>query len=123
MIREIFAGAAVAAVIVLAAAAVVWWTPVHAAECWQWTASHYGAESGRRTANGEPFDGTSMTAAHKSLPFGTRLRVTYQGRSVVVRINDRGPYVRGRQLDLSTAAARRLGLTRAGVGRVEACRM
>jgi len=87
-----------------------------AAECV--IASHYGAESGSRTANGEPFDGTSMTAAHRTLPFGTKLRVTYQGRTVVVRINDRGPYVRGRSLDLSTAAARKLGMLKAGVARV-----
>jgi len=87
-----------------------------AAECV--IASHYGAESGKVTANGEPFDGTSMTAAHRTLPFGTRLRVTYQGRTVVVRINDRGPFIRGRALDLSTAAARKLGMIKAGVARV-----
>lgn len=87
-----------------------------AAECV--IASHYGAESGKRTANGEAFDGTGMTAAHKTLPFGTRLRVTYRGRAVVVRVNDRGPYVRGRSLDLSTAAARKLGMVRAGVAKV-----
>lgn len=87
-----------------------------AAECV--IASWYGSESGNRTANGEPFDGSSMTAAHKTLPFGTKLRVSYRGKSVVVRINDRGPYVRGRSLDLSRAAAARLGLIPAGVGKV-----
>lgn len=89
---------------------------VRGAECV--VASWYGTESGSRTANGEYFDGSGMTAAHKTLPFGTRLRVTYRGRSEVVRINDRGPYIRGRSLDLSRAAAKRLGLIQAGVGRV-----
>lgn len=89
-----------------------------AGACTTVVASHYGAESGSQTANGEPFTGKAMTAAHKTLPFNTRLRVTYQGRSVIVRINDRGPFVRGRTLDLSTAAARKLGMVRAGVGRV-----
>lgn len=82
-------------------------------------ASWYGPGfHGRPTANGERFDQEAMTAAHRSLPFGTRLRVTHGGRSVVVRINDRGPYVRGRALDLSKAAARRLGLIRPGHARV-----
>lgn len=81
-------------------------------------ASWYGRESGRVTANGERFDGTSLTAAHKTLPFGTRIRVTYHGRSMVLRVNDRGPYVRGRILDLSRAAALQLGLVPAGVDRV-----
>ena len=57
------------------------------------TASYYGAESGPHTASGERFDPNAMTAAHRTLPFGTLVRVTYQGRSVVVRINDRGPFV------------------------------
>jgi rare lipoprotein A len=61
-----------------------------------------------------------MTAAHRSLPFGTKLRVTHGDRSVVVTINDRGPFIRGRVLDLSTGAARAIGLTHAGVGRVVA---
>jgi len=86
--------------------------PVRAAECAR--ASWYGSESGSRTANGEHFDGSSLTAAHRTLPFGTKLRVTFQGKSVVVRINDRGPYVNGRALDLSKAAARRIGLIRPG---------
>jgi rare lipoprotein A len=73
-------------------------------------ASFYGRESGPRTASGERFDPNAMTAAHRSLPFGTLLRVTYRGRSVVVRINDRGPFVRGRVIDLSAGAARRIGL-------------
>lgn len=90
--------------------------PVRAAECV--LASWYGTESGNRTANGEHFDGSSLTAAHRTLPFGTKLRVTYRGKSVVVRINDRGPYIKGRSLDLSRAAAQRIGLIPAGVARV-----
>jgi rare lipoprotein A len=83
-------------------------------------ASFYGNESGSQTASGQRFNQNAMTAAHRSLPFGTRLRVTHGGRSVVVTINDRGPFVRGRVLDLSTGAARAIGLTGAGVGRVTA---
>ena len=83
-------------------------------------ASYYGNESGSRTASGQRMNAGAMTAAHRSLPFGTRLRVTHGGRSVVVTINDRGPFVRGRVLDLSTGAARAIGLTSAGVGRVTA---
>ena len=83
-------------------------------------ASFYGNESGSRTASGQRFNQNAMTAAHRSLPFGTRLRVSHGGRSVVVTINDRGPFVRGRVLDLSTGAARAIGLTGAGVGRVVA---
>ena len=83
-------------------------------------ASYYGNESGSRTASGQRFNQNAMTAAHRSLPFGTRLRVTHGGQSVVVTINDRGPFVRGRVLDLSTGAARAIGLTGVGVGRVTA---
>ena len=83
-------------------------------------ASYYGNESGRKTASGQRFDQNALTCAHRSLPFGTKLRVTHGGRSVVVTVNDRGPFVRGRVLDLSTAAARAVGLTGAGVGRVTA---
>jgi rare lipoprotein A len=83
-------------------------------------ASFYGNESGRQTASGQRFNQEAMTAAHRSLPFGTRLRVTHGGRSVIVTINDRGPFVRGRVLDLSTGAARAIGLTGAGVGQVVA---
>ena len=83
-------------------------------------ASFYGNESGSKTASGQRFNQNAMTCAHRSLPFGTKLRVTHGGRSVVVTINDRGPFVRGRVLDLSTAAARAVGLTSAGVGRVVA---
>lgn len=83
-------------------------------------ASYYGNESGSRTASGQRMNANAMTAAHRSLPFGTKLRVTHGGRSVVVTINDRGPFIRGRVLDLSTGAARAIGLTGAGVGRVTA---
>ncbi len=83
-------------------------------------ASYYGNESGSRTASGQRFNQNALTAAHRSLPFGTKVRVTHGGRSVIVTINDRGPFVRGRVLDLSTGAARAIGLTGAGVGRVTA---
>lgn len=63
----------------------------------------------RLTSSGEKFNSDDMTAAHRTYPFGTILRVTYNGLSVDVRINDRGPFVRGRQLDLSRGAARALG--------------
>jgi rare lipoprotein A len=69
--------------------------------------------SGERTANGEYARASGLTAAHRTLPFGTMVRVTNQhtGRSVVVRINDRGPFVRGRVIDLTPAAAHRLGFS------------
>ncbi|ADU50148.1 rare lipoprotein A [Thermaerobacter marianensis DSM 12885] len=87
---------------------------------WQtWTASWYGEESGSVTASGERFDPQAMTAAHRTLPFGTRLEVCYGGRCVVVRVNDRGPYVPGRDLDLSRGAAEALGMTEAGVAPVQ----
>ena len=83
-------------------------------------ASYYHASlHGNRTANGERYDHGALTVAHKSLPFGTLLRVTApSGRRVLVRVNDRGPFVAGRQLDLSGAAADRLGMRRAGTARV-----
>jgi rare lipoprotein A len=81
-------------------------------------ASFYGNESGSQTASGQRFNENAMTCAHRSLPFGTKLRVTHGGKSVVVTVNDRGPFVRGRVLDLSTAAARALGID--GLGQVTA---
>jgi rare lipoprotein A len=71
------------------------------------------AYSGERTANGERAQPSGFTAAHRTLPFGTRVRVTNKsnGRSVVVRINDRGPFVRGRVIDLTPAAARAIGFS------------
>ena len=83
-------------------------------------ASYYGSESGSRTASGQRFNQNAMTCAHRSLPFGTKLRVTHGGQSIVVTVNDRGPFIRGRVLDLSSGAARAIGLTRSGVGRVVA---
>jgi rare lipoprotein A len=77
-------------------------------------ASWYGPGfHGRKTASGERFNTHAMTAAHKSLPFGTQVRVVNEktGRSVVVRINDRGPYAHGRVIDLAQAPARALGIT------------
>ena len=80
-------------------------------------ASYYGKEhAGRRTASGERFNPGAMTAAHRTLRFGTKVRVTNtrnntrNGRSVVVRINDRGPFVKGRSIDLSSGAARVIGM-------------
>ena len=73
-------------------------------------ASWYGPGfHGRKTASGERFNQNAMTAAHKTLKFGTLVRVTYKGRSVTVRINDRGPFTKGRTIDLSKAAARKIG--------------
>ena len=85
-------------------------------------ASWYGPGfHGRRTANGEIFNQNALTAAHPSLKFGTKVKVTNlnNGRSVVVRINDRGPYAGGRVIDLSAAAARSLKMVRSGVARVK----
>lgn len=73
-------------------------------------ASWYGPGfHGKKTASGERFNQNAYTAAHKTLPFGTQVRVTYKGRSVTVRINDRGPFIKGRTIDLSKAAARAIG--------------
>ena len=85
-------------------------------------ASWYGPGfAGRRTSSGETYNPEGLTAASKTLPLGSHVRVTNPdtGRSVVVRINDRGPFVRGRSLDLSHGAAQRIGLTGKGVGRVQ----
>jgi rare lipoprotein A len=95
-------------------------TPSGSGRTFSGMASYYGNESGSKTASGQRFNQNAMTAAHRTLPFGTRLRVTHGGRSVVVTINDRGPFIRGRVLDLSTGAARAVGLTGVGVGRVVA---
>ena len=84
-------------------------------------ASYYGARhQGKRTASGERFDKNSLTAAHRQLPFGTRVRVTNlkNNQSCVVRINDRGPHTRGRLIDLSHEAAEQLGMIRSGTARV-----
>ena len=84
-------------------------------------ASYYGVElAGNRTASGERFNPNAMTAAHRTLPLGTKLRVTNKanGKSVLVRINDRGPFVGNRLIDLSLGAAREIGMVRAGKARV-----
>ncbi len=83
-------------------------------------ASYYGTESGSQTASGARFVPSAMTAAHRSLPFGTKVLVTNKsnGRSVVVTINDRGPFVGGRIIDLSTGAAGAIGMLGAGVAPV-----
>jgi rare lipoprotein A len=84
-------------------------------------ASYYGREHhGRKTANGEIFDMNRLTAAHRSLPFGSQVKVTNLSnqRSVIVRINDRGPYYQGRIIDLSLAAAERLEMAKAGITKV-----
>ena len=85
-------------------------------------ASWYGPGfHGQKTANGEVYDQNSFTAAHKSLKFGTLLKITNQknNKSVVIRINDRGPYIHGRDLDLSKAAASELGMVRKGVAKLK----
>ncbi len=85
-------------------------------------ASYYGREAhGKATASGEKFNMNAYTAAHKTLPFGTKVRVTNltNDKSVVVRINDRGPFVAGRIIDLSYAAAKKIKMLDAGVADVE----
>jgi rare lipoprotein A len=85
-------------------------------------ASYYAkCFQGRRTASGEKCDLNGYTAAHRTFPFGTKVRVTMlqNGKSVIVRINDRGPFSKGRIIDLSFAAARQIGLVRAGVAKVK----
>jgi rare lipoprotein A len=82
-------------------------------------ASYYGPNlAGNRTASGERFDPTQLTAAHRTLPMGSKVKVTHNGKSVIVRINDRGPFHGNRVIDLSTAAAKKIGLFRAGTGTV-----
>ncbi|WP_157858258.1 septal ring lytic transglycosylase RlpA family protein [Pelodictyon luteolum] len=84
-------------------------------------ASYYALRfNGRRTASGEKHDGAELTAAHRTLPFGTSVRVTNlrNGKQVVVRINDRGPFRKGRIIDISPAAAREIGLIRSGTAKV-----
>jgi rare lipoprotein A len=87
----------------------------------QGTASYYGRElAGNRTASGERFDPNGLTAAHRTLPLGTRLRVTNvaNGRSVIVRVNDRGPFVGKRVIDVSLGAAREIQMIRSGTAQV-----
>jgi rare lipoprotein A len=92
-------------------------TPAHATVASWYDCAKPGECSRHRiTASGEKFNPNALTAAHKTLPFGTLVRVSHKGRSVVVRINDRGPFIKGRSIDLSRAAARQIGC--AGVCRV-----
>lgn len=89
-------------------------------------ASYYGPRfHGRRTASGARYDQEAMTAAHPTAPFGTRLRVTCleSGRAVVVTVNDRGPFVKGRVVDVSVRAARALGILERGLARVRVERL
>ncbi len=84
-------------------------------------ASYYGGKFiGRSTANGEIYDATKLTAAHKTLPFGTMVKVTNlnNNKSVIVRINDRGPFVAGRIIDLSEAAAKKIDMIKQGIQKV-----
>lgn len=100
-------------------AGVVWHST---GEVYHGAASFYGADwHGRKTANGEIYDMHSLTAAHRSLPFGTRVRVTNlrNDQSTVVRINNRGPFIRGRIIDLSRGAAGSIGMINSGVARVK----
>ena len=90
------------------------------------TASFYGKKlQGYRTANGERFNPAGLTAAHRSLPFGTKLRVTNlkNHRSVVVRVTDRGPHKRGRMIDLSYGAAKAVGMIETGTTRVSVAKI
>ena len=85
-------------------------------------ASWYGSKyHGRKTASGEVYNQHQLTAAHRELPFGTKVKVTNRknNKSVIVRINDRGPFVSGRVIDLSFAAAKQIGIVQAGVADVE----
>lgn len=85
------------------------------------TASYYSYGNSTRTATGERFNPQDLTAAHRTLPFGTRVRVTnnWNGRSVIVRINDRGPFIRGRIIDVSLGAAKQLGMISSGIASVK----
>jgi rare lipoprotein A len=108
---SIFAGAVLALAGTMATQGDAAATQLGMASCY-----HYG----KRTANGEPFDPNGLTAAHRTLPFGTRVRVVLlkTGKTVIVRINDRGPFIRGRIIDLAHGAAKVLDLHRSGVARV-----
>ena len=95
--------------------------PVKPIKGWVGNASWYGPNfDGKKTANGERFNAESLTAAHPSLPFGSWVRVvnTRNGRFEVVRINDRGPYQEGREIDVSYRVARKIGLINSGVSQV-----
>lgn len=113
--KRVFQAAAAAVLSVCVAVPLASFEPAHAQTG---MASYY--KSGKRTANGEHFNPGGLTAAHRTLPFGTKVRVVnlLSGRSVIVRINDRGPFIRGRIIDLSLGAARVIGLHQSGVAKV-----
>lgn len=115
-LRTLSAAAAVAASMAVAASAATEKPRTPPAKCGG--ASWYALTS--KTASGERMNPAKLTAAHKSFGFGTKLRVTNQknGKSVVVRINDRGPFIKGRVIDVSRAAAGELGMINSGVGRI-----
>jgi rare lipoprotein A len=95
--------------------------PVKPIKVWVGNASWYGSEfDGKKTANGEHFNCESLTAAHPNLPFGSWVRVvnTENGKFAMVRINDRGPYQEGREIDVSYRVARKIGLIHSGVSQV-----
>ena len=95
--------------------------PVKLIKSWVGNASWYGTDfNGRKTANGERFDAESLTAAHPNLPFGSIVRLvnTRNGQFELVRINDRGPYQEGREIDVSYRVARKIGLIDSGVSQV-----
>ena len=95
--------------------------PVKPIKVWVGNASWYGPEfDGKKTANGERFNCESLTAAHPNLPFGSWVRIvnTHNGKFEVVRINDRGPYQEGREIDVSCRVARKIGLIHSGVSQV-----
>lgn len=95
--------------------------PVKPIKTWVGNASWYGKDfDGRKTANGERFDSEAMTAAHPNLPFGSVVRIVNprNGKFEIVRINDRGPYQEGREIDVSHGVARKIGLLRSGVSQV-----
>jgi len=95
--------------------------PAKPVKTWVGNASWYGPEfDGRKTANGERFDCEALTAAHPNLPFGSIVRVVNirNGKFELVRINDRGPYQEGREIDVSYRVARKIGLIRSGVSQV-----
>ena len=95
--------------------------PMRPMKMWMGNASWYGPRfDGRKTANGERYDCEALTAAHPTLPFGSLIRIVdpHSGRYQLVRINDRGPYLEGREIDVSLRVARNLGLVSRGVARV-----
>ncbi|MEP0521693.1 MAG: septal ring lytic transglycosylase RlpA family protein [Hyphomicrobiales bacterium] len=115
MYKSLFAGLGL---LTLAATGLTFSSPADAAaQCGK--ASWYALYS--RTASGEMMNPNHLTAAHKSLPFGTKVRVTNMknGKSVVVRINDRGPFIKGRVIDVSKGAARKIGMIKSGVAQVK----